>query len=270
MDTLPMRRCWTGLVLALIGGGCAVAQAPRWERVDCPMPGPVAYDSTRNRLVALDSLGSTFEWWGVWTRVPVTGPGGSRSLVHDPVLRGTIALENTLSIYDGTSWTPFAVPGATSSVRALAFDSNRSRLVALTSAGTWEHDGNTWIQTLPVAPEARKVTYDPVRQRVMAFGNQGTLTDALFAYDGVSWTVLSTNGPPSSPAPLGFDVSRNSLILHGDPFSHFDWEWNGASWSSIPQPVADVPNLCATPIGLLSIGDNATGSVSLRLASQWV
>jgi hypothetical protein len=264
----------SGLVpaLALLCCGAAVAQAPRWERVDGPGRGPVVYDVTRNRLVAVDQQGSTFEWTGAWNRVPVTGPTDAFAIVHDPVHRTTIALGNTsLSIYDGTAWSPFAAPVAITTMSALAFDAQRGRLVALTTAGTWEHDGSAWNQTAPVAPATRLLTYDPVRQRVVAFGSLGASGLVLLAYDGVAWSPLSPTGPQSGSfdRTLGFDPGSNNLILHGDNSTYVDWEWNGAGWSSFAALPVLHPSLCATPVGLLSVGDNAPGSISIRVGTQW-
>ena len=135
MDATVTGRGLLRTLLLLTSCSLAVAQAPRWERVDGPSLASVAFDATRTRLVALDALGGTYEWSGVWHRVPAIGPSGfAKQLVHDPVHRCTLALGDAfLSRYDGVVWTAFPPPVPVGSIQGLAFDLGRSRLVALAS-----------------------------------------------------------------------------------------------------------------------------------------
>src|SRR5262245_6942765 len=129
------------LAMALLGPvASAASQAlARWDLVDGPSGAVVAFDSTRTRLVALDLNGSTYEWSGVWHRVPALGPGGQvRNLVYDAVRRRTVAFGDVfLAAYDGVAWVPLAAPVPLATMTGLAFDQGRGRLVALASGATW-------------------------------------------------------------------------------------------------------------------------------------
>lgn len=156
-----------------------------------------------------------------------------------------------------TGWTSMAAPNGIPGLffESVAFDSVRRRFVALNQVDTmtWEFDGTAWtaVTYAPVVPRWStfphannyQMTYHETRQRVMLFHGS-----ALYEWDGVAWTQVAANGPPSfsgphSPyvyGPLVYDPRRDSVVLFGgyavtptEPAG--TWEWDGANqWVFYP------------------------------------
>lgn len=91
--------------------------------------------------------------------------------------------------------------------------------------------------TRPALRSAVSYVYDPVKQRVLAFGTDDLVTAETWEWDGTTWTRLR---PVTSPgARFGFrmvyDSARGRIVLFGGwgngqmPFNDL-WEWDGRNW----------------------------------------
>jgi hypothetical protein len=76
---------------------------------------------------------------------------------------------------------------------------------------------------------------------VIIFGGQqssGSLSDATYEYNGLSWQHVSSDGPVGRQgAVMAYDSARHVTVLHGGHTVNSDddstWEWNGATWTLI-------------------------------------
>jgi len=140
---------------------------------------------------------------------------------------------------------------------ALAFDSNRSRVVMFggeTAFGlppvppvlvgdTWEWDGENWTQVQDIGPSARKwfaMAYDRNRNRLVLFGGltASAASGETWEWDGQDWTQVSETGPTARVLhAMGFDSSKNVVTLFGGRLQQQQtvlndtWEWNGQDWT---------------------------------------
>jgi cysteine-rich repeat protein len=148
---------------------------------------------------------------------------------------------------------------------AMAYDREREMLVVFGGLGivrfddTWEWNGTEWMERHPPDPRPRArngavMTYDTVRQRVLMFGGNDDMNQALndlWEWDGQAWHVLAD--AMTSPVPsaregmtVSFDPARGVAVLFGgrvratDTLSDETWEWNGA-WRRIT-PTSGAPD----------------------------
>ncbi|MBL8756679.1 MAG: hypothetical protein JNK15_25510 [Planctomycetes bacterium] len=208
----------------------------------------MAYDGARDRLVlfggqpvAGQQLAETWEFDGTSWHRRTHGPGPvSRShhtMAYDAA-RGVVVL------FGGRS---FASPGGY-------------------VADTWEWNGTTWTQRLPLhSPPSRAesvMVWDAANQRVLLFGgyaNQGSgfhyYANDLWSWDGVDWTQHTFAGGPSprSQHAGAYDSLRQRLVVYGgrDANSGLQplgdtWEWDGATWSQATSPSSPPPLQSAT------------------------
>ncbi len=203
-------------------------------------------------------LSDTWAWDGTWAqRHPVVSPP-ARSFHqlasdlgrHRVVLFGGTNRTTTFSDtweWDGTSWAqrnPVTSPPAREA-HAMTWDGARQRVVLFggkvdgTSsplADTWEWDGTTWTQRMPVtSPPARvgaSMTFDPVRQRVVLFGGSPggrTWFSDTWEWNGSDWAQQAPAPSVRFEGSLAFDLSRSRTVLQT---SGATLEWDGSSWSS--------------------------------------
>ncbi len=266
--------------------GCSVwptyAQSVSWSQVPSgPVPtgynGQLAYHKPTDQLLLYGAGILYDEMWtfqgSTWTRrTPRVSPGdrGDYGICYRPDARdiflfggdrwtgsASLSLGDTWS-WNGSRWQPLGFGGPARSGMAMAYDTDRKRIVmfggvrstlagAIMLADTWEWDGLQWISvTTPVAPSPRVgsgMTYDPVRRRVVLFGGvfpgQYPLGDT-WEYDGSTWTQLSPALAPGAREPsLTWDSAREVAVLFGGvdftvPWVQFwtdTWEWDGSNWS---------------------------------------
>jgi hypothetical protein len=163
-------------------------------------------------------------------------------------------------LWNGTSWTQ-ANPPIRPSPRvgaAMAFDHRRGVVVLFggiatpTStilADTWEWNGSVWqLLTPPVSPPARayeNMAFDPVNGSVLLYGGytyngpQLQVFNDTWTFDGNQWLQQQPATSPSSRTNAGMvtDLRRQRIVLlGGQTFDPFAWEWDGAQWSPRYQP----------------------------------
>ena len=119
-------------------------------------------------------------------------------------------------------------------------------------AGSWDERKLSYYS--PMKRSAGAMVWDPVQERLLLFGGlASTLTNELWAYDGLSWHELSSTDPEldGNPGPrdyhaIAFDTHRNRLVTFGgttaDTFGSRDlWEWDGHSWARTRPAGSDAP-----------------------------
>jgi hypothetical protein len=186
-----------------------------------PVVLPTAYDSARDVLIAYTSTeygGRIWEWrTGVWTL---------RELNPAPVEAST----------------------------PIVYDSHR-RVVVLfggdvrlspRSSSTWEYDGTRWTLKSPGGPtppgrSAHMMAFDSDRNVVVMFGGERDgapfVLGDTWEYDGVAWSLRSTNGPRArANASMAYDSVRRRMVLQGGFVTGGEgnradtWEWDGTNW----------------------------------------
>jgi hypothetical protein len=150
----------------------------------------------------------------------------------------------------------------------MAYDTARQRMVSfggrtifvdftiLNFGDTIERVGTTWTEVTPSGPapgprSAYALAYDPVRAVTLLHGGEsvslnsgGTLYGDTWAWDGTSWTLLTTSGPgPRAGHQMVWDAARQRIVLFGGGsggnFLNDLWEWDGTTWT--PRPSAGDP-----------------------------
>lgn len=145
----------------------------------------------------------------------------------------------------------------------MAYDSYRQRAVLFgglrngyTKNETWEWDGVSWTQMMPVASAGRRrdcaMAYDAARREIVVFsGNDavGSRYDAgdTWVYDGLTWTRRITAHAPGGRGWTGmaYDLRRQRTVLYGgqnDQILGDTWEWDGNDWTRA-SPTASPPVL---------------------------
>lgn len=220
-------------------------------------------------------LNDTWLWNGAtWTQLTPTTtppPRWGHKLVFDSrrqrlVTFGgrsptTTAVANDTWEFDGVDWLQ-VFPAQSANARAfygMAFDERRGKTVmygtqsgsTLGTAGgnqTWEYDGTTWTQALPVTVppglESPAMAYDKGRGVVVMFGgfngtSPGTDYRTTYEWDGVDWTLRTTANAPLTGYRTGmvYDDARGRLVLYGGYASatvqQKTWEYDGNDWTQV-------------------------------------
>lgn len=163
---------------------------------------------------------------------------------------------STSAACDVPTWTAVAaqVRPSARTAHAMAFDSVRQRLVLFGGStggasptllnDTWEWDGTTWLQRMPVtAPPAREghaMAFDRVRGRVVLFGGSSPLvSNDTWEWDGTSWlqrAVTGTRPLTRRRHAMTWDAARSRVVLFGGSSSRTvkrndTWEWDGSTWT---------------------------------------
>ncbi len=221
--------------------------------------------------------------WTAGTAAAAPPARSRHALAYDPIEGRTVMIGGYGAggpladawTFDGTSWAPL-VTATTPPARAgasLAYDPARRRLVLTGGASgdgtypygaaggtvtmradTWEWDGVDW-QLAPVGPAPARIgaamAYDAARGALVMVGGwsgdgaTGVAQGDAWAYDGISWTNIATDG--DLPARFGHALvadERGGRLLaiagwrdaSGDPYDD-TWQLVGDTWSELPQVV---------------------------------
>jgi hypothetical protein len=242
------------LVLASFAASM-IAQELVYARVDsAPCPDSVVvWDSERQVVIARERElgGRQWQWDGVqWMlRVGDDAPGFARAYsgAFDSV-RGEFVLFGSGATlgWDGGRWQSRSeVP--IQQYAKVVFDSARNRMIEHYpwSSGTSfrEWNGTSWTAlpaTLP-GPGARggaAMAYDESNQRTVVYGgvNFNTTLADCWSWDGVSWTLLSSNSPPGprNGASLAYDPLLGGLVMYGGIGASQDtWLLTGSAWTQV-------------------------------------
>ena len=257
-----------------------------------PGTGVMAYDSVRGVCVlAMRELPSgvdaTWEYDGVtWTR---------RQLAAHPAIpawcpmtfdaaRGVCVLLTHITCqtweYDGVQWVQRA-PAVSPSSREgaqIAYDLHRQRVLLhggylpfAPFGDTWEYDGVTW--TLVATGPARHLTpfaYDPLRRRVVQFGDWWNNSAMTTEYGANGWQVANTSAsaqvpPPTAEGGLVCDALRGECVMFGGTitpsfnFTNATWRYRAVTPATVAPfgsgcPAAAAPLLAAAPLQVPYVG----------------
>jgi serine/threonine-protein kinase len=92
-------------------------------------------------------------------------------------------------------------------------------------------------QGLPQNHQYASLGFDPVSQRlILVGGNDGSGNESAqtWAWDGKTWTEVSTSGVALSHTAMVLDPNTNRLVLlGGDAGGPSFWTWDGQNWSEV-------------------------------------
>lgn len=250
------------------------------QRITAHAPGPrlnqqMAFDASRGRVVLFGGsadgypLVDTWEFDGQdWTAAaPISTPS--------PNLIGTMAYSQSLGrcilvgtaynaspvvetwSYDGITWNEIATANAPAAYNNLTAQTDPTGMVLLLeydyttqSTNTWRFDGVSWspIATAhsPQWTTGTRLAFDSNRQRVIY-----TEGDEMWEFDGTDWLLVDPGRllPRRLGTAMAFDTHRDRLVTFGgwrensvgQAFTNEQWEWNGTTWSLVPQATAPSP-----------------------------
>lgn len=125
-----------------------------------------------------------------------------------------VCCAGSVTVWNGNGWAqPRSLPHSpTVFGTALAGDAAHHSVLAYTPEATWQWNGSSWSELHPSRSPGRvvgaAVVYDGSSGRVLLFGGLDTplaaqpgYTNALWAWDGTTWTLLGGAAPSPSPSP---------------------------------------------------------------------
>jgi len=240
--------------------------------------GPVAYARDTGRgVTVVYSAQRTWELsGGTWTEVADTSASpflrDDAVMAYDAARGVTVLFGGTTGFngflgdtweWDGNTWTevaPTTSPPARSSA-AMAFDAVRERIVLTLGIGlvngaryltdTWEYDGTTWTEvttaTRPPQMGDPSMAWDPIRERLLVWGEQESSTGSTWEYNGSAWIPSPLDGLPYDTVPgvVAYDPDGQRMMLYGLDSQSPGQTWVRAStelppWD--PGTVADAGN----------------------------
>lgn len=256
-------------VAVLIQGDAQQRRVCEWNGMDWTLlpwtpalPVTVAYDPARSQLLAVSATGQVDAWNGTAaTRVGVAPELARPASWFDPVSgrvlfagTGTAVATEEIWAWDGArtarvaaAWRP--------SLRDTAVAELPGRGLVATGTlqggtpSTWRWDGVRWTSLGPTGPQPARermlLAADALAGRVVLFGgrdagNNNTLFDDLWRFDGTTWTpVPAAARPPARlDGALAHDSVRNRLVLFGGQAASGTllgdtWEHDGATWAQV-------------------------------------
>ena len=189
----------------------------------------------------------------------VTGFGGQTSAVAVGGESAPGPTVNTVSHYDGSSWTaatsyPITVRGGGTigtQTAGLVTGANTAPGANPTSNATNEYDGSSWTAGGAYPAPVSSVGVSGVQTAALGTGGYFTPvgspgSTAVNVYDGSSWT----SGTAMNTARYSHGCSGSttaSLVFGGSPGKGLLVEdWNGSSWTALSNKIIDTPNAYST------------------------
>lgn len=224
-----------------------------WNGTDWVLQAPLPMTSYRHAMAAFDDSMVTLRGDHEFTTDPVMWlrAGGAytpidlarrgRLVAHDAARRRTVSVRDTRTFeFDGYRWSDTGV-AAPADLIAFAYHGGSSRCVALDDAsGTWLWDGANWTQANPTAAptlSSAAVSHDPVRDRIVVFGTNGsggTPLNETWEWTGADW---NQRFPTNSPTGLYlrhacWNAATARTFLDGGQGAQgvSRYEWDGNDW----------------------------------------
>ncbi len=236
----------------------------------------MAFDEGRGKAVIFGGQyegggwdGETWQWDGTsWSRFMGFSPQerASHGMAYDVAAQrvmifggrvvGPIYDLNDTQLFNGFSWSQVmtGIPEQRNSA-SMTYDRSRNRMVLFGGADrfveyhdTWEWDGANWSRKATTGPSTRYgagMAWDPNRGQVILYGGRASTPaglvyyDETWAWDGVAWTLISSNGPGArSNISMTYDPEAGGVLLFGglDSVNKLNdtWFWDGEQWSQVP------------------------------------
>lgn len=176
-----------------------------------------------------------------WRRVfPNTTPWALSDIAYDPDRKVVVLAGRDVQTgngpnhhyeWDGTDWRDLGlspVPGG----GKMCYDQRRKRMLKVAGRTTWEFDGKAWaiIATDTSVSGLAALAWDGNLGQVIRFG--GSPVQMTQAWDGKTWTTLTTGGPSVRDGhEMVWDSLHRKVILFGGRNGERDtWEWDGRTW----------------------------------------
>ncbi len=192
----------------------------------------------------------------IWS--PLDGePNQLTALVYDAAqqrLLGIVAWPQQTWSFDGGRWRRHqpdglrVASGLQPMTRFAAYDDGRAQAVLVSApiqfqpSRTFVSSFGGWRAVTTSAPDLQNtaLAFDPNSNRLLAFGGYDTgyfETDAMFAWDGATWSQLSPSARPSPRVDhaMALDHARARVVLFGGRLQNSalgdTWEWDGVTWT---------------------------------------
>ncbi|MCM3871958.1 MAG: kelch motif-containing protein [Pyrinomonadaceae bacterium] len=257
---------WDGKRWELLPGSGPAARSLSGAVFDTRRKQIISYGGVGNRGYE-DLKGDTWAWDGrSWQQMTDTSVGtrDHHAMAYDAARGKTVMYGGQTSSrtwatdtweWDGLKWTKLAVPGPGGRAHfAMVYDSKRKRVVLFGGLGddsqyhndTWEWDGVNWRKVSDGGPPPRarhRLAFDSHAGVVILYGGDGVKTapggfrvlEDMWAWDGVRWTEIKTNGPGKRFShAMTYDAGRRKTVLYGGSNGANEvndtWEWDGQRW----------------------------------------
>jgi hypothetical protein len=204
---------------------------------------------------------------------------------------GATADWSTLDAAGPDASEPYVVPDPSGGLLLVAGDSYAAADVA-----TWRRTSDGWAQLEPATGLPQRgdfaVGYDPVRNRVVAFGglrhNPDTQSNDYlgdtWTFDGSTWTHEDTPVAPvaRSDARMAWSQDLGGIVLYGGTLNNGDslkdtWLWDGSTWAQLATtgnpPRMAMQAMASDPStgGVMTFGGySRNGSFVSELDQTWV
>jgi len=253
-------RLFATALFPLFATGTA-AQSPQWRALPTTNPfahtaSEMAYDHWRDHLVVFGGTSGflahddTALFDGTaWTLGATSGPPArtGHKLAFDEARGETLLVGGGIVgqlfrdtwVWDGARWTerlPQQRPPNAYADFSLTHDEARGVTVLYQGQELYEWDGSDWHERTPMSfPPPRRqhaATYDAGRQQVLIHGGVpsalGSPLDDTWAWDGISWQLVSTGGPALRQPQMVYDRERGVAVC-AEPTGAC-YEFDGATW----------------------------------------
>jgi cysteine-rich repeat protein len=275
--------------------------------IERQIPGPparagagLAYSPARGKAVLFGGSGAnassdTWEYDGnAWTQVTTglstppartqgtLGVDASGELLLVGGAKNFSDLLDDIWLYNGTGKWGDRTPTVTPWARAapLTYDSAAQRAVLVSGVGIslgqdmWKFD-DAWQAGVspPGVSFNHGLAYDETASRLVVFGGMGQqllVTNTTFAFDGSTWSTLTSNAPTKrTEVAFGYDANVGGMVMFGgiDGAGNRNvdtWELVGDTWMERPQPQHPHAD------GILSIVYDASAGHSVLVDSDGV
>ena len=249
----------------------------------------MTYDAGHRQTVLFGGFGNgylndTWLWDGSnWTAarpVTVPPPRAAPAMAYDAahgqvvLFGGFINASGRLGdtwLWDGTNWTatnPAASPSPRSNM-VMVYDAARGQVVLFggfngSDVGeTWVWNGTNWINVSPAPPALSPsprddfgMAFDAALGEVILFGgsSSGVNVNDTWAWNGTTWTPISTNTSPSARDGQGmiYDAATSRIVMFGgststdsSTFLSDTWTFDGTNWTQLSAnapPARIIPN----------------------------
>jgi hypothetical protein len=180
------------------------------------------YPSEPNYGALIFHGGETWEYSnGQWHQLPINGTPvlSACSVAHDT--------RNAQSILAG------GLSACTSSTNC---NPASTAIIARLQDTSWSIPGGM----TPTARHNCSMAFDEQRQKVVLFGgdrSDGAPLSDTWEFDGISWTLAATSGPPPGAHPMTFNAYRQKCQMFTRSTTSAPsletWEWDGITWSNL-------------------------------------